>query len=321
MRDVQQPTPNQLIYPHEKTLKAIMLTLGVIIWLFLIICSLGTFFLYAAAAYLIFLVLHSVLISHVKGSGVRLSPEQFPDLYQNYLACCERLKMPATPRVYILEGGGILNAFATHFLRTHFIVLLTDTLEAMEQHPDGIKFYLGHELGHIKRKHLSTSFLCGPVLWLPLLGAAYSRAQEHTCDFFGTACCANTENAARALAALAVGKKRWKTLNLNAYLMQNNETNEFWMSLNEVTGGYPWLSKRIALVLGEERTIPSRHPLAYVLGLFVPFIGKSPIVTALVLYFYVTILLGFAGYIYAVKHNPYLFHSPSVYQQSQELSN
>jgi hypothetical protein len=36
------------------------------------------------------------------------------------------------------------------------------------------------------------------VLWLPLIGAAYSRAKESTCDRHGPACCASPDVAARA---------------------------------------------------------------------------------------------------------------------------
>ena len=47
------------------------------------------------------------------------------------------------------------------------------------------------------------------IVFLPLIGAAYSRAREYTCDLHGLACCPNPEHAARAIAAISAGGKRW----------------------------------------------------------------------------------------------------------------
>lgn len=301
-------TPDQLVHPHEDILKAMLITLGIIVWLALAIMIPNILLVFLFALIPVSLLRFSVLMSRIKGHGVRLSPEQYPDLYQQYLTCCERLDVPATARVYILKNGEGPNVCAARFLRTFFIVLSSDTLDALEQHPDGVQFYLGYSLCFLKRKHFALQSFSRFVRWLPLLGPAYSRAREHTCDYFGTACCSSTENAARALAALAVGEKRWKSLNLKAYLAQNQETGGFWMSLNTVTSGSNWLSTRIALILGEERAIPSRHPLAYLVGAFVPFFGQKTITTALRLYTFFLIVILCAGALFIQQHNPALWH-------------
>ena len=80
-----------------------------------------------------------------------------------------------------------------------------------------------------------------------------------------------------AIAAIAAGNSRWKTLNTDAYLQQISESSGFWMSFNELTNDYPWLSKRMASALalsrGEEITHPSRHWGAKLLALVVPRFG------------------------------------------------
>jgi Tfp pilus assembly major pilin PilA len=137
-----------------------------------------------------------------------------------------------------------------------------------------VNFYIGHELGHIRMKHLSGNVLRWPALWIPLLGAGYSRAKESTCDRHGNACCESPENAARAMAALAAGAKRWKTMDISAYTAQAQETSGFWMSYHELTGGYPWLTKRITRITGDESSLPSRHPFAWVLAALTPNAGR-----------------------------------------------
>lgn len=265
---------NALVYPRERTLGTITLVLGLLIWLLLILGTFGGALAGLAVGFVLYLFAQSALIAHLKGNGVELSPTQFPDLYAQFTECCDRLHIQTHPKAYILNGNGGLNAFATKFLGTQFVVLLSEVVDAMDEHADGVRFYIGHELGHLRMKHLSGHLLRWPVLWLPLLGAAYSRARESTCDRHGLACSSSPEGAARALAALSSGSERWKKLDVKSYLGQTLHTSGFWMSFHELTAGYPWLTKRAARVMNTEAPMPGRHGLAYVLALFVPYAGR-----------------------------------------------
>jgi Zn-dependent protease with chaperone function/type II secretory pathway pseudopilin PulG len=265
---------NELVYPRERTLGTITLVLGLLIWLLLILGTFGGALAGLAVGFVLYLFAQSALIAHLKGNGVELSETQFPDLYAQFTECCDRLQMKTRPKAYILNGDGGLNAFATKFLGTQFVVLLSEVVDAMDEHTDGVRFYIGHELGHLRMKHLSGHLLRWPVLWLPLLGAAYSRARESTCDRHGLACSSSPEGAARALAALSTGSERWKKLDVRSYLGQTLHTSGFWMSFHELTAGYPWLTKRAARVMNPQAPMPGRHGLSYVLAMFVPFAGR-----------------------------------------------
>jgi len=265
---------NHLTYPRERTLGTITLVLGLIAWLGLIVGSFGIALIILAFGFILHLFVQSSLIAHIKGNGVELSEKQFPDLYSQFISCCERLEIKSRPQAYILNGNGGLNAFATKFLGTQYVVLMTDVVDAMDKHDDGVSFYIGHELGHLRMKHLSGGLLRWPVLWLPLLGAAYSRARETTCDRHGLACCKSPEGAARALAALAAGVERWEGLDIVSYVKQADHSSGFWMSFHELTAGYPWLTKRAARVMDLEAIMPKRSFFSYVFAAFVPFAGR-----------------------------------------------
>jgi Zn-dependent protease with chaperone function/type II secretory pathway pseudopilin PulG len=263
-----------LVYPRERVLGALTLVIGIIGWLVLIVGTVGTALIVVLLGFIVYLFAQSALIAHIKGNGVELSAEQFPDLFADFVACCERLKITKRPKAYVLNGNGGLNAFATKFLGTQYVVLLSDVADAMEEYAGGVRFYLGHELGHLRMKHLSATFFRWPALWLPLIGAAYSRARESTCDRHGLACAGTPEQGARALAALSAGTKRWRNLDVNAYKRQLEHTSGFWMSFHELIAGYPWLTKRAARVLDSNARLPGRNPLAYLLAVFVPFAGR-----------------------------------------------
>lgn len=176
-----------------------------------------------------------------------------------------------------MQMGGALNAFATRFFGRDFLVLYSEVVDTLGDNPDALNFYIGHEIGHIKRKHLKWSTVLLPASLLPLIGAAYSRAREYTCDRHGLAACENPVNAEFGLAALAAGGKRWRTLSKTAYIAQSQHTDRFWMSFHELVGDYPWLVKRMgavrALAQGQEPRQPRRHPMAVLLALFVPRLG------------------------------------------------
>jgi Zn-dependent protease with chaperone function len=266
-------TVSDLVYPRERSLGAITLVLGVLIWLGLIVGTVGIALVIAGVGAILTLFVHSALIAHLKGNAVEISTEQFPDLYAQFVECCRRLDIATPPQAYILNGNGMLNAFATKFLRTRYVVLTSDIVDAMQGNAEGLRFYIGHELGHLRMKHMSKQLLRWPVLWLPLLGAAYSRARESTCDRHGLACSGSGAAAVRALSVLSAGRARWRTLNVASYIRQTEHSRGFWMSFHELIAGYPWLTKRAARMTGDSAT-PARSPLAYLLAIFIPFGGR-----------------------------------------------
>lgn len=265
----------KLVYPREKTLGTITLVLGIIVWILVVVGTLGTALIYLLFGFIGYLFAQSALIAWLRGTGARLSEEQLPQLYHQYLGCCEKLGIKEPPEAYLLQGDGLMNAFATRFLGRNFVIVLSDTVDAVQDLPDGVNFYFGHELGHIKQGHLTGHFWRAPVLWLPLIGAAYSRAREYTCDMHGAACCTSPEVAARAMAVLAVGAQKWRSVNLVSYARQTLANRGFFPSLHELISGYPWLTKRVARILNPDIKMPGRNPFAYVLALFVPFAGRA----------------------------------------------
>jgi Zn-dependent protease with chaperone function/Tfp pilus assembly protein PilE len=273
-RNIRENIVQDLVYPHERTLGVITLALGLLAWVGLIAGTFGAALIALAIGFVAYLFAQSALIARIKGNGIELSEAQFPDLYAQFSACCAQLQIQARPRAYILNGNGSFNAFATRFLGRQYVVLNSDVVDAMNKQPDGVRFYMGHELGHLRMKHLQGHLLRWPVLWLPLLGAAYSRAKESTCDRHGLACCSSPEVAARALAALSAGAARWENLEVNSYIDQARQVPGFWMSFHELVSGYPWLAKRFSRVIDTKVKMPRRNGFAYLPAFLVPYAGR-----------------------------------------------
>jgi Zn-dependent protease with chaperone function len=294
-----------LVYPKERPLFQISLVFSALVWLGLVVGTMGSFLVFFGLGCVGYLFAQSAFVSYVRGTGIRVGADQLPDLHRRFLECCERLGVDDRPEVYVLNAHGILNALATRFLRRHYVVLFSDVVDAFAEHSESLDFYIGHELGHIHRGHLRWSWFLWPAAMLPLIGAAYSRAREYTCDLYGLACCDVPKDAAYGLAVLAAGPRSWDKIDLVRYARQSEQTGGFWMAYHELCADYPWLTKRMRHVLGAASgapaRFPSRNPIAWLLALGTPRgFGGGGAIGALML------CVGFAGIVAAIAIPNYL---------------
>ncbi|WIX31838.1 M48 family metallopeptidase [Salinicola sp. JS01] len=263
-----------LIYPGERRRFAVLMVIAVTLWALLFVASLGLVLVYLLFIWVGALFVQSAFISTIRGNGVRISAQQFPALAADVEDCCRIVGIERPPEAYLLHADGLFNALATRFLRRHYVVLYSSVVDALEDRPEALRFYIGHELGHIRRGHLSKGLVVAIAAWLPLLGAAYRRACEYTCDRHGLACCPDPDAAFAAMSALAAGGSRHANLDLEVFAAQRHDVKGFWASLNELIGDYPWTAKRAHAILqlarGETPSQPRRHPLAWCFAAFCP---------------------------------------------------
>lgn len=305
-------TQQSLVDKNERILFFIILMVSLTCWVTVSIITKGMILLIIPFIFIIFLFAQSGFISHLRGTGAVISDKQFPDLHMQYEECLSCLGFSNRPEMILIHADGVFNALATRFLRKNYVVLYSDVVDALQDEPEAVKFYIGHELGHIKQKHL----LWGPLLAigeiLPLIGAGYSRAQETTCDLHGLACCNAPDSAMRAMAALSVGARRWKEINFEEYLRQLLHTKGFFMSFHEIIGSYPWLVKRMARVAGMSQ-LPRRNPLAYLLAIWVP---KFSIFSAIMLYVFILAIMASYGLLEDTPSDAYEETAPVEQSQS-----
>jgi len=195
------------------------------------------------------------------------------------------------PKVYLLNGNGVMNAFATSFLNEKFVVLLSDVVDSFEDDSRSIDFYIGHELGHIKRKHLLWWPFIIPTIVFPLLYPAYRRACELTCDQYGHFCSGDLLQSQRALSLLASGSRKLHSISIPEYTNQISSVSGFWGTFQEITATYPWLSRRV-LAIQDSKKSKLGNPFAWLIGMFCPgFItgGIFPLV-----FIYVAIIVAVA---------------------------
>lgn len=215
---------------------------------------------YAAMFAVYFFFRFGVLIGHLRGNAIKVSKNQFPDIYNIVYNQAYSLGMNSIPDVYIMQSGGALNAFAARFMGNNYIVLYSEIVEsAYEQDKNILEFIIAHELGHIKRNHMVKRLLLLPSLIIPFLGAAYSRACEYTCDGIGYALAPNGVKG--GLLILGSGRSIYKKVNVDEYLHQGKTADGFWVWFAEKVSSHPNLTNRLA-VFGKESILIQTVPAA-----------------------------------------------------------
>lgn len=233
-------------WPTETALFWVIVVASVAVWALLFISIIGA--VYGLFIALFFFISHLVFITHVRGSGVRLGPQQFPELWERVVTLSRQAGLASPPEAYVIQAGGSLNAFATKFFRGRMIVLFAELLDACENDDAARDMVIGHEIGHLKLGHLDWFTLTAPGRFIPFLGSAYSRACEYSCDRWGATLCGNREGAMRGLAILAAGGKRGAQVNLQAFVAQKQALDTGWMTLGTWLSTYPPLSARIEAI-------------------------------------------------------------------------
>jgi len=203
--------------------------------------------MFYAALMIVFLFFRlGLLIGYIKGNAIKVSKDQFPDLYEIVVNQSTQLGLKKVPGMFILQSGGAINAFVARFMGSNYVVVYSEIVEAAyEQDKSLLEFIIGHELGHIKRNHLIKNLLLFPSWLVPFLGAAYSRACEYTCDAIGFALAPN--GIRPGLLILASGRNIYKKVNVEAYLHQGKSEGGFWKWFAEKVSTHPHLTKRIAV--------------------------------------------------------------------------
>jgi Zn-dependent protease with chaperone function len=257
---------SQLVYSRERILYGVMVLMslgvygGVLLWGISQPEAGASFLVYAFVIPLIGWFAHGVALGQVRGNAIRVSEKQFPQLHRLTVAHAKRLELKEVPVVYVLQSGGLLNAFATRFSGRDFVVINSDVLElALDQGEAAVGFIVGHELAHLRRGHLRHRWLITPARFVPYLGSAYSRACEYTCDRFGAHC--QPDGAISGLLVLAAGKQLHPHVDVREFAAQAQRDQNFWTKRAERMSSHPLLPKRVEALLKAGIAVPARSQL------------------------------------------------------------
>lgn len=185
------------------------------------------------------------LVAYMKGNGICVSETQFPDVYELYRGMANDLGLKKIPPLFILQQGGLLNAFAVRLSGKNYIAIYADIFSLYKTDIEAVKFVLAHELGHVKRKHNEKRFWTSPSSIIPFLGAAYSRACEYTCDNIGACFTSDGTSKLQGLLLLAGGRDLYKEIDIKSYLEAAQQNKSLSVRFVNMFISHPYLPDRI----------------------------------------------------------------------------
>jgi Zn-dependent protease with chaperone function len=186
--------------------------------------------------------------ARTRGSAVRLSPRQFPDIYALKEDFAQRLGLRRDPEIYLMSGNGTLNAFAASTFGYDFVVIHSELFSnTYEKNKEALAFIVGHELGHLRLGHtrlwyqLSTAY----VDRVPLLGKFLSRAREFSCDRHGAYLAPQGE---QGLVLLAAGRYVYKEVDVEELLEQARQFRGMWPIVAQLPQSHPFTVRRLKVL-------------------------------------------------------------------------
>src|SRR5918996_1824509 len=183
-----------------------------------------------------------------RGSAVRLSPRQFPDIYAVKDDFARKLGLRRDPEIYLMSGNRTLNAFAASTFGYDFVVIHSELFSnTYERNKEALAFIIGHELGHLRLGHtrlwyqLSTAY----VDRVPLLGKFLSRAREFSCDRHGAYLAPRGQE---GLVLLAAGRYVYKEVDVEEVLEQARRFRGFWPTVAQLPQSHPFTVHRLKVL-------------------------------------------------------------------------
>ncbi len=253
---------NALRHGKEKTYYMFAAVVGGLVWLSLVLGTLGLALLVLPLMALPIWMAQQFFKASVLGNAARVSERQYPQVHTMVTSSANALGLEKAPDVYIVNGEGAINALAVKFLDGQYVILYASLVDLMVERKQAreLKMIIAHELAHHAAGHTSfwRNLLIMPAKYIPYVGMAYSRACEFTADRVGAAVVGDLDASKRALLAIAVGMKTMRT-DVDAFVAQEADMPPFFGFFNEVYSSHPRMTRRILELETMRGTMPRRR--------------------------------------------------------------
>ena len=190
----------------------------------------------------------SYAYAQYRSMSVRITEKNYPEIYAIVEEFAQKLGMKRVPKVYMVQGNGVLNAFSSFIPFRQYIEIYADLLEvAYREHHDmdTIRFIIAHEMSHIYLKHATMHYYYGMMFSqaIPILGPTASRAREYSCDRLAQLL--SGSDGIDAMMTLIAGIHLYKQVDKIDYLQNALSVNGFFVFCYNLVCSHPIMTKRI----------------------------------------------------------------------------
>ena len=216
------------------------------------------FLLLVPAVPIILWVARAMMYAKLRATAVQMSPTQFPEGYRMVVEAARQFGLRRVPDAYVVMGNGRINAFAAGHGFRRFVAVHSDMFEigGRIRDPEGLRFVIGHEVGHLAAGHISLLRLLFVSLGrnVPFLGSALSRSQEYTADNHGYAYA--PQGVPGLVGVLSGGKYLGAEVNTHAVADRATREKGLWLHMSVWRSSHPVITWRAHAL--RDRSRPGR---------------------------------------------------------------
>lgn len=181
----------------------------------------------------------------VRGNSVRISDQQFPEVYAVLRDHCRRLGITEVPELFLTSGtippfSQTFSSWREKYIVLHQSIFDIDDLKTM----DVVAFVLAHELGAIRLNHTAVwnEMLLTYISSIRWLRSPLERVRTYSRDRYGAAL---SPTGFRGLLINAVGRRLMDHVDITDYLAQERRYGGFWSSINVFFEARPQVFTRL----------------------------------------------------------------------------
>ena len=183
--------------------------------------------------------------------ALRITEKNFPEVYQLIEEYARRLGIK-TPKAYVMQQNGIINAFSAFLPRRQWICIHSELFEvAYREHKDmnALAFIIAHEISHIYYGHATLHYNL-PILFsssIPLFGQIASRTREFSCDRLAQRL--TNYDGVRAIMMLIVDRHLYPMVDVQDYVNTTINERGFFLWLINLLSTHPTMPKRLRALI------------------------------------------------------------------------
>lgn len=197
-----------------------------------------------------FVVLIPVLYymyAQYRSMALRITEKNFPEVYQLIEEYARRLGIK-TPKAYVMQQNGILNAFSAFLPRRQWICIHSELFEvAYREHKDmdSLAFIIAHEMAHIYYGHATLHYNLAIMFskMIPILGTTASRTREYSCDRLAQRLTGT--DGLDAMLVLVIDRHLYKMVDKEDFIEEMRSQRGFFLWVFNLLKDHPVLCKRI----------------------------------------------------------------------------
>ncbi len=244
---------NTLRHPKENFYRILCMVVGGLIWTTLLIGTVFSIVLFLIPMAIVLWVTERFFRASIYGNSVMVSENQYAKVNALVKKTANGLGLKDTPATFVVNSDGIINAVAIKFLSKKYILLFSNLVDILwdEDNQDKLNYVIAYELAHHAAGHTNfwINILIKPAMFIPYLGAAYSRSCILTADRIAASYINNEEACVDALVTITSGSRELVSqTSRDAFIQQEAIVPGFFGFLQEILASHPRMTKRMIAI-------------------------------------------------------------------------